>query len=138
MAAFCAMLSTFKARLVLLYVLNDVFLHATTTETTLNIAPSTVSFLPAMVRSVQSAPDAQVEPVNALFKIWAEKSYFSDEEYTQITGQPPKKMKEDVSPTELERKTLVKPASLGTKGDPHWLLPVSCMLETMVQHTYIV
>jgi CID domain len=136
MSAFSATLPTFKERISLLYVLNDVLFHSVNTfqQTKSFVAPSIVAFLPAIIKSVQSAADARVDSLDKLFQLWAENKYFSEEEYIQVTGQPAKEIPVETTPKEPERKKLVKPTSLGTHGDPHWLLPVSCMLETMVRY----
>jgi hypothetical protein len=133
-SAFAATLSTFNERISLLYVLNDVLFHSTNTmrETKSFMPSSMVQFLPAIVLSVQTAPDAAGDPLDKLFKLWAEKRYFSHDEYLQVTGRSAKEMTAPSGQVELIQKDLVKPASLGTKGDSHWLLPVSCMLEAVV------
>lgn len=136
MSAFSATLPTFKARLSLLYVINDVLFHATNAYgDTKTIVPSaTIQYLPALLKSVQSAPNPRPETINKLFKLWSEKRYFSDEEFARILNKPQESVTVE---KEAERKPLVKPTTLGTNGDPHWLLPVSCVLEVMVQSTMI-
>jgi hypothetical protein len=139
MSAFSATLPTFKERMSLLYVLNDVLFHSVNTfqETRSFVASSTIAFLPAIVKSAQSATDARVDSVDKLFQLWAANKYFSEEEYIKVTGQHVKDTPTEATPKEQEpeRRELVKPKSLGKRGDPHWLLPVSCMLETMVSLT---
>jgi len=133
-SALSATLSTFRERLSLLYVLNDVLHHSTNTfrDTKAFIASATVPYLPALVNSVKSAPNYRAEPIDKVLKLWFEKRYFSDEEFAQVTGEQVKRVVTEVQVKEPERKPLVKPARLGTTGDPHWLLPVSCMVEVMV------
>src|SRR5437762_13744850 len=132
MSAFSPTLTTFKARLSLLYVLNDVFFHATNTfrDTNAFVPSATIQYLSALVKSAQSAPNARSETLDKVLKLWSDKRYFSDDEFAQI-GDKPVKGSTSMG-NEPERKPLVKPSILGMKDDPHWLLPVSCMLEVMV------
>ena len=74
------------------------------------------------------------ETLDKVLKLWSDKHYFSDDEFAQINDKPVKESSR--MENEPERKPLVKPSMLGTNGDPHWLLPVSCMLEVMVQPNY--
>ena len=135
MSAFSATLPTFKARLSLLYVLNDVLFHSANTfrDTTTFLSSATMQYLPALLKSVQSAPNSRPETIEKVLKIWSEKNYFSDEEFSKIFDKP--RESTTITENEAARKPLVKPTILGTNGDPHWLLPVSCMLEVMVRPT---
>ena len=133
-SAFSATLATFKERLSLVYVLNDVLYHATNTsrDTKAFVASAAVQHLPALVRSVKSAPNYRVGPLDRVLGLWSEKRYFSDEEFAQIAGEQIKQTIAQPEIKEPERIPLVKPEMLGSDGDPHWLLPVSCMVEVMV------
>lgn len=133
-SAFSATLATFKERLSLVYVLNDVLYHATNTFHDMKafVASATVQHLPALVRSVKSAPNYRVGPLDKVLGLWSEKRYFSDEEFVLIAGEQVKQTIVQPEMKEPERIPLVKPEMLGTDGDPHWLLPVSCMVEVMV------
>jgi len=104
--------------------------HATRTlQGTKAFVPSaTTRYLPGLIKSTQSAEDARTDKLNKVFKLWMEKAYFSDEELSQIIQNPITEATE----RSAESKPLEKPVILGRTGDPHWLLPVSCMLEVMV------
>jgi hypothetical protein len=138
MSAFSAILRIFKERLSLLYVLNDVLYHATNTfsDTKAFVPSATIQYLSALVKSVHSAPNASNETLDKVLKLWSNKQYFSNDEFAQISDKPVKESSRIEN--EPERTPLVKPSMLGTNGDPHWLLPVSCMLEVMVHlsHCY--
>jgi hypothetical protein len=135
MSAFSATLTTFRARLSLLYVVNDVLFHAANTfrEEGAYVAPATLQYLHVMIKVARSAPDARVDPLHKVLKLWKDKSYFSDDEIAQIMGEEVREERTESRENDrIERKPIVKPATLGVNGDPHWLLPVSCMLEVMV------
>jgi CID domain len=119
-----------------LYVINDVLYHATNTfrDSKSFVASAMVQYLPALVNSVRSAPSARTETLDKVLKLWSEKQYFSTDELARITGEPVKEITTEIEEKQPERKPLVKPKMLGVNGDPHWLLPVSCMLEVMVLH----
>lgn len=133
MSAFSATLSIFKERLSLLYVLNDVLFHSINTfkDAKAFVVSATMQYLPALVKSVQSAPNATAETTDKLLKLWSDRHFFTDDEFSQIRDNLVKR----IAPTENEpeRAPLVKPPTLGTNGDPYWLLPVSCMLQVMVR-----
>ena len=133
LSAMAPTLQTFKERLALLYVLNDVLYHATNTfrQSKSFIPSATVQYLTPLLNSVKSASSARSEPIDKLLRLWSEEKYFTDEEYAQVTGLPPK-TGVSTGKVEVEQKQLVKPAMLGVPGDPHWLLPVSCMLDVVV------
>jgi hypothetical protein len=118
----------------MLYIMNDVLYHATNTysDTKSFVASASLPYLPALVKSVRAAANAQTEPIDTLLKLWSEKKYFNNEDFGQIVGERAKETKEEFQIRENERQPLVKPSILGTTGDPHWLLPVSCMLEVIV------
>jgi hypothetical protein len=63
-----------------------------------------------------------------VLKLWREKAYFNDDELSQIMEKPVTTTTEKP----VESKPLVPPSMLGRAGDPHWILPVACMLEVMV------
>lgn len=114
--------------------MNDVLFHSTNTfsETKDYVPSAALQYLPALVKTIRSAQDAQNEPLRKVIKLWSEKNYFTPEEFKQITEEP---FTEEISMAEenkLERTPLIKPSMLGNLGDPHWLLPVSCMLEVVV------
>lgn len=135
MSAFSATLTTFKARLSLLYVVNDVLFHVTNTfrEEKSYVAPATLQYLPVMVKAVRSAPDAHVDPLNKVLRLWKDNRYFSDDEIARMMyGEAKEQRVETRENDQAGRKPIVKPETLGTNGDAHWLLPVSCMLEVMV------
>lgn len=119
----------------MLYIMNDVLFHATNTysDTKDFVASASLPYLPVLVTSLRSAPSARTETIDALLKLWSEKKYFSNKDFAQIVGERAKETKEEFQRREDERKPLVKPSMLGTSGDPHWLLPVSCMLEVIVR-----
>jgi CID domain len=129
-AAYSATLPTFKERLALVYVMNDVLHHATTTlsDTKAFVASAATQYLPNLLKSTQSADDARLDKVTKVLKLWTEKAYFNDDELSQIMEKPITTTAEKP----VESKPLVQPSMLGRAGDPHWLLPVSCMLEVMV------
>jgi len=114
--------------------MNDVLFHATRTlqDTKAFVPSATTQYLPGLIKSTQSADDARTDKLNKVFKLWMEKAYFSEEELSQITQNPITAAPE----TPAESKPLEKPALLGRTGDPHWLLPVSCMLEVMVLKSF--
>jgi hypothetical protein len=117
--------------------MNDVLFHATNTfrEQKGYVVSAALQYLPALVKSIRSAPEASAEPLDKVIKLWSEQKYFSTEEFVQITEVPLKEEKsvQQQEEKKVERKRLlVKPSMLGNMGDPHWLLPVSCMLEVMV------
>jgi hypothetical protein len=136
MSALAATLLTFTQRLSLLYVLNDVLFHAKNTfrGTKEFVAPATVQFIPTLLKRIHSATNAHLDAVEKVMRLWSDKGYFTAEEFAQIGGE------EIQPPTEesgtVERDVRIKPTMLGTSGDPHWLLPVSCMLEVVVVSTY--
>jgi CID domain len=114
--------------------MNDVLFHSTNTfpETKDYVPSAALQYLPALVKTIRSAQDAQNEPLKKVIKLWSEKNYFTSEGFKQITEEP---FTEEISIAEedkLERTPLIKPSILGNLGDPHWLLPVSCMLEVVV------
>ena len=113
--------------------------HASNTfrETKGFVASATVPYLAALLKSVRSSPNAQMDLVDKVLKIWAEKQYFSDEDFAQFKGDHMKQSPMTSKMKETERKPLVKPGMLGVNGDPHWLLPVSCMLEAMVLPSHL-
>src|SRR5208282_2150069 len=119
MSAFSATLTTFKGRLSLLYVLNDVLFHATNTfsDTRAFVPSATIQYLSALVKSAQSAPNARDKTIDKVLKLWADKHYFSDDEFAQINDKPVKESSR--MENESERTPLVKPSALGTNGDPH-------------------
>ena len=119
----------------MLYVINDVLFHATNTysDTKAFVASASLPYLPALVTSLRSAPNARSETIDTLLKLWSEKKYFNNEDFAQIVGERAKETKEEFQKREDERTPLVKPSVLGTSGDPHWLLPVSCMLDVVVR-----
>lgn len=133
-STFASTLPTFKERLALLYVLNDIIFHAVNTyrDTKSFIPSATTQYLTPLLNSVKSAPNTRSEPIDKLLKLWSEKRYFTEEEYSKITGLPMKATTASISEDQPKRKPLVKPAMLGMSGDPYWLLPVSCMLEIIV------
>jgi hypothetical protein len=139
MSAFSATLPTFTERLSVLYVLNDVLFHATNTfrDTKAFVASAAVQFIPALLKAIHSAPHPRMDLVEKVLKLWSEKHYFTDGEFTWIRGEKVKQTSTEEAETQPERNTLIKPSMLGTDGDPHWLLPVSCMLEAMVISTHI-
>jgi hypothetical protein len=134
MSAFSATLPTFTERLSLLYVLNDVLFHATNTfrDTKAFVASATVQFIPPLLKAIYSAPHPRIDLMDKVMKLWSEKRYFTDDEFTRIRGDKVKPIPTEEAETQPERNALVKPTILGTDGDPHWLLPVSCMLEAIV------
>jgi hypothetical protein len=73
--------------------------------------------------------------METLLKLWSEKKYFSKEDLAQILGEPAKETQEEFQKREDERKPIFMPSMLGTSRDPHWLLPVSCMLEVIVRQS---
>jgi len=119
----------------MLYVINDVLFHATNTysDTKAFVASASLPYLPALVTSLRSAPNARSETIDTLLKLWSEKKYFNNEDFAQIVGERAKETKEEFQKREDERRPLVKPSVLGTSGDSHWLLPVSCMLDVVVR-----
>lgn len=110
--------------------MNDVLYHATRTlqDTKAFVPSATTQYLPCLIKSTQSAQDARTDKVNKVLKLWTEKGYFNEEELSRIIEKPVT----TASEKPVESKPLVKPSMLGRSGDPHWLLPVSCMLEVMV------
>lgn len=138
MSALAATLPTFTQRLSLLYVLNDVLFHAKTTFRGSKefVGPATVQFIPVLLKWIHSAPNARIDVVEKVMKLWSDKNYFTDEEFAQIRGEEFIRASTEEVETVEERNVLVKPTMLGTSGDPHWLLPVSCMLEVMVLSPY--
>jgi CID domain len=114
--------------------MNDVLYHAANTfrETKAFIASAAVQYLTVLVRSVKAAPNAYNEPLDKIIKLWSEHSYFSPEELATVAGEHLKSTSIDARQKETERPPLQKPRMLGTTGDPHWLLPVSCMLQVIV------
>ena len=92
MSAFSPTLSTFKERLSLLYVLNDVLFHATNTfrDTNAFVPSATIQYLSALVKSAQSAPNARSETLDTVLTLWSDKHYFSDDEFAQIGDKPVK------------------------------------------------
>lgn len=114
--------------------INDVLFHSANTfrETKEYVASAALQYLPALVKTIRSAPDAQAGPLRKVIKLWSEKNYFSAEEFKQITEEPLTEDKPREEEDKVERKPLMKPSMLGNLGDPHWLLPVSCMLEVVV------
>jgi hypothetical protein len=129
MNAYSATLPTFKERLALLYVLNDVYFHASNTygETKRFIPSASSQFLTSLFSSVKSAPNAQPKQMDRLLRLWAEKQYFSSEVFATIAG-----VNMPVASVPEERPQIHKPAILGCVGDPYYLLPVSCMIEVIV------
>ena len=130
LAAYSATLPTFKERLALVYVMNDVLHHATRTlhGTKAFVPSATTQYLPNLLKSTQAAEDARADKVMKVLKLWTEKAYFNDDELSQVMEKP-------ITTTtgkSAKSKPLVKPSMLGRPGDPPWLLPVSCMLEVMV------
>jgi len=119
----------------MLYIINDVLYHATNTysEAKSFVASASLAYLPTLLKSTRAAPNAQTEPMETLLKLWSENKYFSNEDFAQIVGERAKETKEEFQKREDERKPLVKPSMLGTNGDPHWLLPTSCMLQVVVR-----
>src|SRR5271154_4750772 len=119
----------------MLYIMNDVLYHTTNTysNTKSFVASASLPYLPALVKSVRAAANAQTEPTDILLKLWSEKKYFNNEDFGQIVGERAKETKAEFQKREDERKPLVKPSILGTSGDPHWLIPTSCMLEVIVR-----
>jgi uncharacterized protein YfkK (UPF0435 family) len=115
-------------------VVNDVLFHSANTfrETKEYVASAALQYLPALVKTIRSARDAQVEPLRKVIQLWSEKNYFSVEEFKQIAEEPLTEDKPREEEDKMERKPLIKPSMLGNLGDPHWLLPVSCMLEVVV------
>ena len=115
--------------------MNDVLYHATNTysDTKSFVVSASLPYLPTLVKSARAALNARTDPIETLLKLWSEKKYFGDDDFAQIVGERPKETKEEFKKREDDRKPLVKPSLLGTKGDPHWLLPVSCMLEVIVR-----
>jgi hypothetical protein len=134
MSVFSTTLPTFTERLSLLYILNDILYHATNTfrDTKAFVASATVQFIPALLKTIYSAPQPRIDLVDKILKLWSEKRYFTDDEYTRIRGEKVKQTSTEEAESQPKRNTLVKPTMLGTDGDPHWLLPVSCMLEAIV------
>jgi len=126
-------LNTFKERISLIYVLNDVLYHATNTyKDTKSYFPSAIlQYLPALIKSIQAAPNAHFESLDKVSRIWSDKNYFTEDEYSQIFGERPNQSKESTH-AQKESEPLVLPNTLGNEGDPHYLLPVSCMVEVMV------
>ena len=114
--------------------MNDVLFHATNTfhATKAYVSSAALQYLPALVKTIRSAPEAQSEPLDKVIELWSEKKYFTPEEFGQITEEPLREEKSVEQEDKVARKPLVKPAMLGNMGDPHWLLPVSCMLEVVV------
>jgi len=114
--------------------MNDVLFHATNTfrETKAYVSSAALQYLPALVKTIRSAPEAQSDPLDKVIALWSEKKYFTPEEFGQITEEPLREEKSVEQEDKVTRKPLVKPAMLGNMGDPHWLLPVSCMLEVVV------
>lgn len=110
--------------------MNDVLHHATTTlsNTTAFVPSAATQYLPSLLKSTRSAEDARSDRVTKVLKLWTEKAYFNDDELSQIMEKPITTTTEKP----VESKPLVQPSMLGRAGDPHWLLPVSCMLEVMV------
>jgi hypothetical protein len=94
-----------------------------------------MQYLPTLIKSVESAPQARPEPIEKLLKLWSDKHYFSDEEFSRISDRPKEITTSTI--TEEVRAPIVKPTMLGATGDPHWLLPVSCMLEVMVRSSIV-
>jgi hypothetical protein len=129
-----ATLPTFTERLSLLYILNDILYHATNTfrDTKAFVASATVQFIPILLKTIYSAPQPRIDLVDKVLKLWSEKRYFTDDEFTRIRGEEGKPTSTEEVESQPKRNTLVKPTMLGTDGDPHWLLPVSCMLEAIV------
>jgi len=90
-----------------------------------------VQYLPALVKSIQAAPNARFESLDRVSNIWYDKNYFTEDEYSQIFGERPKQSTQ-AAKTQSESKPLGLPSTLGNEGVPHYLLPVSCMVEVMV------
>jgi CID domain len=110
--------------------MNDVLHHATRTlhDTKAFVPSASTQYLSNLLKSTQSAEGARADKVTKVLKLWTDKAYFSDDELAQIAEKPLAATTEKP----VESKPLVKPSMLGRAGDPHWLLPVSCMLEAMV------
>jgi hypothetical protein len=129
MNAYSATVPTFKERIALLYVLNDVFFHATTTygDSKCFMMPATTQYLPSLVLSVKSAPEADPKQVDKLLRLWDEKHYFPSDVFITITGGT-----SSSSNIPAQRTPIQKPKSIGHIADPYYLLPVSCMLKVVV------
>jgi CID domain len=127
MNAYSATLPTFKERITLLYVLNDVFFHASSTydDTKRFMIPATTKYLGPLLASVKSVPAADTKQLDTLLRLWQEKKYFPPDVFTTITGG--NLFSSPAKPTRLQR-----PGTLGNINDPYYLLPVSCMLEAIV------
>src|SRR5947207_10146391 len=101
MSASSPTLSTFKERLSLLYVLNDVLFHATNTfrDTNAFVPSATIQYLSALVKSAQSAPNARSETLDTVLTLWSDKHYFSDDEFAHIGDKPVKESTSMVNAT---------------------------------------